>query len=781
MKLNKILSVIVLLVVTVTTFAQGTIRGFVYDEKSGEPVIFTNVFLKGTTMGSATDVNGFYSITKVPAGSYTLMVTSLGYDTAKASITIKGNEIINQKLFIKETMIQMATFNISAEKTEATTEVKMSVSKVTPKEIQSMPSIGGDPDLAQYLQVLPGVTFTGDQGGQLYIRGGSPVQNKVLLDGMIIYNPFHSIGLFSVFDTDIMRNADVYTGGFGAQYGGRVSSIMDITTRDGNKKRLSGKLSASSFGGKVLLEGPLKKEKKVGGGSSSFVLSGKHSYLEQSSKIYQSYFKSISTDNARGIDTTGLPYGFTDIYGKVSFNSENGSKFNLFGFNFKDQVNFSDQSKISWDSYGGGSNFVLIPGSSKTLIEGVFAYSKYKIDMIEADGKPRTSNVGGFNGGMTFTSFSGDNEFKYGFDVLGLSTNYEFTNAVDLIIQQKQSTTELGGFMSFRWNLGNFVLEPGVRVQYYASLSELSPEPRLGMKYNLTEWWRVKAAAGMYSQNLISANSDRDIVNLFYGFISGPDNLQENFTKQDGSVEEVKSKLQKANHAIFGFEFDLNRSVTLNTEGYYKAFTQLTNTNRNKIFPDNSEFSNISDELKKDYIIETGNAYGLDFSLKYTSTHLNVWAIYSLSKVNRWDGITEYNPVFDRRHNVNLVAAYIFGKNLNWEFNARWNLGSGFPFTQTQGFYEGLNFSTIDQDPTSANGNLEIAYADFNKGRLPYYHRLDLTLKRTFIMGKNTELELNASVTNAYNRENIFYLDRVSGNKVYQLPILPSFGMSFTF
>jgi len=335
--------------------------------------------------------------------------------------------------------------------------------------------------------------------------------------------------------------------------------------------------------------------------------------------------------------------------------------------------------------------------------------------------------------------------------------------------------------MSFRWNLGNFVLEPGVRVQYYASLSELSPEPRLGMKYNLTEWWRVKAAAGMYSQNLISANSDRDIVNLFYGFISGPDNLQENFTKQDGSVEEVKSKLQKANHAIFGFEFDLNRSVTLNTEGYYKAFTQLTNTNRNKIFPDNSEFSNISDELKKDYIIETGNAYGLDFSLKYTSTHLNVWAIYSLSKVNRWDGITEYNPVFDRRHNVNLVAAYIFGKNLNWEFNARWNLGSGFPFTQTQGFYEGLNFSSIDQNPTTANGTLEIAYADFNKGRLPYYHRLDLTLKRTFIMGKNTELELNASVTNAYNRENIFYLDRVSGNKVYQLPILPSFGMSFTF
>jgi len=780
-KLKNILVVLLLLFITANTFAQGTVRGFVYDEKTGEPVIFTNVFLKGTTIGAATDVNGFYSITKIPAGSYTLMVTSLGYDTAKVSLTIKGNEIISQKLFIKEGMVQMETFNISAEKEEAKTEVKMSVSKVTPKDIKSMPSIGGDPDLAQYLQVLPGVTFTGDQGGQLYIRGGSPIQNKVLLDGMIIYNPFHSIGLFSVFDTDIMRNADVYTGGFNAEYGGRVSSIMDITTRDGNKKRLSGKLSASTFGGKLLLEGPIKKAKKMGGGSSSFVISAKHSYLEQSSKLYKSYFEGLDSENARGIDSTGLPYGFTDIYGKISLNGENGSKVNFFGFNFKDRVNFSDASKIQWDSYGGGSNFVLIPGSSKTLIEGIFAYSKYKIDMLEADGKPRNSEVGGFNAGMTFTSFSGDNEFKYGFEVLGMSTNYEFTNDVDLIVQQKQNTTEISGFMMFRWNIGKMVLEPSLRAQYYASLSEFSPEPRLGLKYNLTDWWRVKAAGGFYSQNLISANSDRDIVNLFYGFLSGPENLQSEFTNQDGSVEEVTSKLQKARHAIFGFEFDLTRSITLNTEGYYKKFTQLTNTNRNKIYPDDSEFVSEPDELKKDFIVETGDAYGVDFSLKYSSTHLNIWTIYSLSKVTRWDGIQEYSPVFDRRHNVNVVVGYLFGKDLNWEFDVRWNLGSGFPFTQTQGFYEGLNFSSIDQDPTSANGNLEIAYAELNKGRLPYYHRLDLTLKRTFTLGKNTELELSGSVTNVYNRENIFYLDRVTDQKVYQLPILPSFGMSFTF
>src|SRR5204862_2356678 len=127
------------------------------------------------------------------------------------------------------------------------------------KELKLVPSVGGDPDLAQYLQIIPGVIFTGDQGGQLYIRGGTPIQNLVLLDGMVIYNPFHSIGLFSVLDPDIIRGADVYTGGFNADYGGRISSIMDITTRDGNKKRLSGKVSATTFTSKLIFEGPMKK------------------------------------------------------------------------------------------------------------------------------------------------------------------------------------------------------------------------------------------------------------------------------------------------------------------------------------------------------------------------------------------------------------------------------------------------------------------------------------------------------------------------------------------
>jgi len=182
-----------------STAQTGTIRGFVYEEESGEPIIFTNVYLYKTSYGAATDVNGYFVVSKVPAGDYELMVTYLGYDTLRMPISIAADQVITKQLVIKKASYMLDVVNITAEEAEAKTETKVSVIKITPKQIEQVPTIGGTPDLAQYLQVLPGVVFTGDQGGQLYIRGGSPVQNKVLMDGMTIFKAFHSIGLFSVF------------------------------------------------------------------------------------------------------------------------------------------------------------------------------------------------------------------------------------------------------------------------------------------------------------------------------------------------------------------------------------------------------------------------------------------------------------------------------------------------------------------------------------------------------------------------------------------------------
>lgn len=763
----RLLPIVFACLLNLTVFSQNAvIRGFVYEKESGEPVIFTNVYLAKTTFGAATDVNGYYSITNIPAGSYKLMVTALGYDSIAIDLTLRKGEVLNKQLYLNKAAYAIKGVSVSAEREEARTETKTSVVKITPKQIKQLPSIGGQADLAQYLQVLPGVVFTGDQGGQLYIRGGSPIQNKVLLDGMVIYNPFHSIGLFSVFDTDILRNADVYTGGFGAEFGGRISSVMDLTTRDGNKKRLAGKIEGTTFGAKILLEGPLKKQVE-NGGSTSFVLSVKNSYLEQSSKVFY-----------KNIDENGLPFNYLDIYGKLSMNSQNGSKANFFGFNFTDKVNnYKALSDFSWDAMGGGTNFVVIPGTSPVLMEGVVSYSKYKIALQEQGKNDRTSEISGFNAGLNFTYFAGKDEFRYGVEMLGFKTDFEFFNAYNLEVKQSDNTTEMAAYFKYKMTRGKLLVEPSIRLQWYASLGSMSPEPRLAIKYNVTDKIRFKAATGIYSQNLISATSDRDVVNLFYGFLSGPENLPSEF---DG--EEITDKLQKSQHVIAGFELDVTKDLVLNLEGYYKNFSQLTNLNRNKIFEDTEEYADKDDELKKDFIIESGVAKGIDLSLKFDYSRLYLWGVYSLTFVERYDGTITYSPHFDRRHNVNLVASYLLGPGMNWELSARWNYGSGFPFTQTQGYFEKLLFEEgINTDPATASGELGIMYGSLNSGRLPHYHRLDLTVKRKFEVGKHGLIELTAGATNIYNRENIFYFDRTSFVRVNQLPFMYSFGASYSF
>jgi hypothetical protein len=764
--MKRILPFLSLFFLCTSLLAQtGTVRGFVYNKKNGEPVIFTNVVLKGTSFGAQTDVNGFYSITKIPEGNYQLAFLAMGYDSLIVNISVKAGQIVQKNLNVTEKEVLLKEFELSSEKENEQTRVGTGVTTITAKEMNKLPSVGAEPDLAQYLQVLPGVTFTGDQGGQLYIRGGSPIQNKVLLDGMIIYNPFHSIGLFSVFDTDVVRNADVYTGGFGAEFGGRVSSIMKITTRDGDKKHFGGKVSVSPFVAKLQLEGPLRRPKSDDAtASTTYVLSARSSYLDKTSKVFYPY-----------VDTAGLPFNFTDFYGKLTHAGNNGSKLSLSAFNFRDGVKYKSLQDLSWNTFGAGSSFVLIPNNSGFVFDGAFSFSDYRIQLDEASRPSRSSNISGFNLSLNFKYFIGKNDFQWGVETVGFSTDYTFYNDVNRKISQQENTSELGVYAKYRAVAGNFVIEPSMRLQYYASLAEASPEPRIGIKYNVTDNFRLKAAAGMYSQNLIAGVSDRDVVNLFYGFLAAPDNAPDQF-----QGEKVNSKLQKARHSIVGFESNLGKYLKLNAEGYYFLFNQLTNINRNKIYDDSPQNSDIPDIQKADFIIERGTSKGVDVVLKYEKKRFYVWAVYSLMKVTREDDLITYAPVWDRRHNVNLLVSYNFGKKLDWEFNARWNYGSGFPFTQTQGFYENINLqNSLNADYTTQNGLLGTAYGPLNDGRLPSYHRLDVNLKKTLPVGDRSTFEFTAGVTNVYDRQNIFYFDRVKFERVNQLPILPSVGVNF--
>lgn len=741
MSLTAFLSLIISLIAA----QKGDLRGHVYDKATGEPLSFATVFLKGTTYGAITDENGFYNLSSIPIGNYVIYATYIGYDTSSAEIILKKGQIINKNFSISESAIKLDEVSISAEKEQARTEVKVSSISVTPKQIKALPSTGGEPDIAQYLQIIPGVITTGDQGGQIYIRGGSPVQNRIMIDGMTVFNPFHSIGIFSVFETEAIRSADVLTGGFGAEYGGRISAIVDLRTREGNKTRYGGLISSSPFMSKALLEGPIIKFNPTSNSSTSFLFTGKTSYIDQTSKYLYKY----ALDSLTG----RLPFSFQDFYGKVSTIASNGSFLNLFGFNFNDAVKYTGLANLDWHATGAGANFKMIPNNSGMIFGGNIAYSDYNIRLDESQSEPRTSRIKGVLSNLDFTFFGRHSEIKYGIEFNAYSTDFKFTNFLKIPVQQTDNNTEVAGFIKYRLSRYGFVFDPSIRLQYYASISRVSLEPRLGLKYNVNSKFRVKAAAGLYSQNLYSSVSERDIVNLFVGFLTSPD-------------------LIYASHLVGGFEVDLSNTVTLNIESYYKDFKSLYNLNRNR-----------RDILEPEYTKETGNSYGVDFLVKANRVNWNLWLGYSLGYVNRNDGVQTFPALFDRRHNINVVVDYQWGRAKCWQTGLRYNMGSGFAFTKVQGFIgdnklsDGLN-SNFGID----NPNIGVVYSDkINSGRLPYYHRLDYSIRRRIDFTKFLNLEITASLTNALNRKNIFYFNVVENKRVNQLPILPSLTVAFHF
>ncbi len=751
-----------MLACSVVAFSQNAVlKGFTYDESSGEILPYSTIQLMGTGYGTLSDASGAFLINKIPAGTYTVKVSHLGYNDFIDTVTFASSGSVTKRYNISPNTQTLDAVQIMGENTQKVQETRTAVISVTPKDMSKMPAIGGQPDFAQYLQVLPGIISTGDQGGQLYVRGGTPVQNMLLLDGMILYNPFHSIGIFSVFDMDIMSSADVYTGGFGAEFGGRISSVMDIKTRDGNKKRLAGKVDLSNIGAQLLLEGPLLKLKDDRKTAISFILSGKGSFLEQSSKVFYPYVKNAE----------GLPYTFLDLYGKVTLSTRNGSRWNIFGFNYDDRVKYNSIANYGWDNWGIGTNFLIVPGDAPTTLEGSLSYSKYESELQDANFDPRRSSMDGFTFNFGFNYYLGKSLLKVGIDVVGYNTNYEYYTIYHSQRKIEDHTTDMSLFVKYKYNFRNkLLIEPGFRLQYYYSLGEVSPEPRLAIKYNILNNLRLKLAAGMYSQNLVAVTSDQDVVSLFNGFVSSP--LESALLPETliGDDKEIKGRLQKSQHVILGLEYDPISPLSINIEGYYKHFSQLISANRYKMVDTDSEF-----------IWEKGDAYGGDISVKYEQKGVYLWFVYSLGWVKRNDGVVTYYPHFDRRHNINLVASYSFGKRRSWEINARWNFGTGFPFTQTQAYYPHYDPSQINDNYVTNNEDVYFLLAGFNQSRLPSYHRLDIGAKKKFYLGQRHTLEASVSMTNVYNYRNIFYVNRNTNDIVYQLPFLYYFGLTWRF
>ncbi len=760
--MRRIVFTLVFILIVGSLFGQkGILRGNIFDKESGEAVSFAVVSIGVENLTTTTDIDGFFNITNIKAGVYTLTVKFIGYKTYTQEVNIENGETLYKRIFLESESVVLKSIDISAHKQRKRSETYISKLEITPKQIKSMPAIGGEADVVQYLQTVPGIISTGDQGGQLYIRGGSPVQNKIMLDGLTILNPFHSIGSFSVFETETVKNIEVVTGGFNAEQGGRISAVVDIKTRDGNKKKISGSIAASPFVAKALLEGPLTKFSEDKAYNASFLLTGKRSIINKTDDLFYKYIVSK--------DKSGLPYIFSDLYGKISMNFGGGSKINIFGFNFEDNYKNPKVASLGWNNAGGGMNMKIVPGSSNMIIDAIFGYSNYSTEAIDLDTKRRFSSMKDFTAKFDFKIFGTGYKIGYGFEVNTLRTDFTFENIFNQKIKEIQNTTNIGAYLKFRKKWGRLIVETGSRIGYYASLGTFKLEPRFTFKYNVNPTMRIKGAGGIYTQSVISASNDKDVINYFIGFISSPEEEVYSYILD----KNTKDKLQSAKHAIFGIEYDLLDNLELNVEGYYKDFGQLVVINRDK--------KSISEP---NYVIETGKAYGVDISSKYELKNMYIWLSYSYGFVDRNDGEQIYPTVYDRRHNVNFMANYSFGKDYSWQLGVRWNMGSGFPFTKTQGFYNHIFFEDgVDTDYTTKNPNdVGVVYSKIrNGGRLPYYHRLDISLQKTIKFNKNSSLEITASAINVYNRKNIFYFDRIEHKRVNQLPILPALGIKYSF
>jgi hypothetical protein len=245
-----------------SAFAQsGAVNGFVRDSSDGEPLAYCNVYLDKTDFGAATNSKGYYYIGHVPQGTYEMVASFVGYKTEKRTLSVGPNQTVNMDLELSPGAIELGEVKVTADRARFEREVEVSAVRLEAKQLQFVPKVGGEVDLFRTIQLLPGVIATSDFSNRLYIRGGSPDQNLILLDGITVYNPSHLFGLFSPFIADAVSDVTLLAGGFPAKYGGRLSSVLDVTTKEGNSKRFTGDASASLLAAQGLVEGPLPRAK----------------------------------------------------------------------------------------------------------------------------------------------------------------------------------------------------------------------------------------------------------------------------------------------------------------------------------------------------------------------------------------------------------------------------------------------------------------------------------------------------------------------------------------
>lgn len=723
---------LILLIFTCTLRAQtaGTLRGFIRNAANGEALPNATVFIGEVSQGAAADINGYFIIPALASNrSYDVKVSYVGYATQVVKVKILPGKTAQLKIELIPSELRVGQVEVSGERSGMPASIT-GFQRISAKEIQSLPH-SVEADIMRTLQYMPGVKTTADVNAQYYVRGGGSDQNLVLLNGATVYNPFHAMGLFSAIDPEMLNAMEFFKGGFGADYGGRLSSVMNLATRDGNKNRMSGTANFGFLTGKVLLEGPIP--------NGSFIVTGRKSLFNNTLNKFIKFQDS--------------PYGFYDISYKANYTGSDEklyTKVSVFGFNSRDKLDQRTlEEAFQWENNIYGLNWVQA-WESPLFSELSISSSGFsgQVDPNESNALRRKNRVRDLTLKMDFTyMYQSRDELKVGYWMKYLNTNidYEWPNRTSM--QYEDYGANIGAFVKYKLQrFGNFSADIGTRV-LVASLSKGTKlfEPRVSLLWKIHPLFSLKASWGIYSQDLITLTNENDVISLFEPWITVPDYLS----------------APNASHYIIGAESYLNEYLSLSVEGYYKKMKNLTEYNKNKFFPSDPDLVN-----------GEGESYGWEFLLKFKTTDIDASCSYSLSwaykEIDGW----LYHPRYDYRHSLNLNLIWNMGHN--WEAGAVWTLNSGLPFTQIESFYDKYYPDNLsDRNDVLYSYNSYAILADKNAGRLPYYHRLDLNLSRKISLDI-VKMYFSLNLINVYNRKNIFYFERETGRQVNMLPFLPS-------
>ncbi|MBE9509721.1 MAG: TonB-dependent receptor [Bacteroidetes bacterium] len=721
-----------------------TLNGYIRDVTSGEILVGATVVSVDPVQGTISNGYGFYSIT-LPEGLYSIRFSFLGYSCIEKEIKLFGDKILDIELEEDTSMLDEVVIRADENLPEIQ-KSQMGKVNIHPHDVQDMPALMGEVDVLKSLQSVPGINFFSDGSTLFYVRGGNKDQNLILLDEAPVYNPAHLLGFFSVFIPDAVKDIKVYKGNLPSQHGGRLSSLIDIKTKDGNMRHFGVSGNMGLIASRLSVEGPIIKDK------SSFFVSGRRSYL----KLY------LINDNP---DLNDLY--FSDLYGKMNFRINRNNRLFFSGYYGKDyfRTSSSDQnsSGINWGNLVGAIRWNHL--FNDRLFSNTTLYaSKYDYFLVTSYEKKyqwnsHIANIG-FKSDFTWyirpestlrfgIKFGGNNynpgNFEMGdipegtyFPLVPRKNSQDFALYVSHEHQLSDRISLQYGFRLTTWeNIGESVEytfdqdhNPIDTTRYEAGESYHSYtnfEPRLGLLYQIGENSSLKASYTRTSQYIhMITNSVSPFTALEVWLPSGP-NIKPQLADQ-------LSIGWSKNWPMKGWHFQ--------TEAYYRVMNNQIDYNPHAKMLLNPLFES---ELR----FGEARAYGIEYFLKKTSGRLSGWVGYSLSKTKKQISDLYDNQTFpafnDRPHKLSLYLNYELSKRTR--FSANWILSSGAAITTPTAFYE-------------YNGYTVPIYGDKNNDRLPPYHRLDLSFDiRLNKIESRFEHNLNLSVLNIYGRENPFSMN----------------------